>query len=146
MTLDEIIAREQIRHTLAAHNQAGDSNDSEGWIATFTHDAILEAPGIHLSGYEALYAWKTSHTIFAETAFRSHHVSSILINLLSAQTATARSNWLVTTDIGPDHSGRYSDRFRKTGEGWLIEHRKIEILWRASNSFLEEAQVPLSNR
>jgi ketosteroid isomerase-like protein len=141
MKLQNLVAYEQIRHTLAAYNHAGDSNDAHAYAATFTEDAIFEAPGFRLCGRLAIYDWKMKHTIFAAAAFRIHHVSSVLIDLISADTAKARSNWLVTTNIGTDHAGRYRDLFRKSENGWCIAHRQVDILWRAHNSFLGEEQM-----
>jgi len=140
MTLDELSACEEIRKTLAAHNQAGDGDDAQAWAATFTDDAKLATVGLQIFGREALLQWKVSHKIFATTAHRNHHVSNTLIDLVSADSALVTSNWLVITDIGLDHSGRYRDRFRKTGDGWLIAQREIEIIWRADNGFLVQAQ------
>lgn len=142
MNFEQLLAYEQIRHTLATYNHAGDSNDAQAYAATFTEDAVFEAPGIRLSGRAAIYEWKTTHTIFAAAAFRMHHVSSVLIDLISESTANVRSNWLVTTNIGTDHAGRYRDQFRNTLEGWRIAHRHVEILWRADNSILPPELVP----
>jgi hypothetical protein len=114
---------------------------SDAYIATFTEDAIHEALGFRLCGRAALYNWRFKHTIIAAAAFRIHHVSSVLIDLISADTAKARSNWLVTTNIGTDHAGRYTDLFRKSEAGWCIAHRRIDILWRPHNSILGEEQT-----
>jgi hypothetical protein len=62
----------------------------------------------------------------------------VLIDLISADTAKARSNWLVTTNIGTDYAGRYTDLFRNFEDGWCIAYRQIDILWRAHNSILGE--------
>lgn len=136
MILDELIAREQIRHTLAAYNHAGDSNDADGFAGAFTEDAIFEGPGFRLDGRAAIRAWKASQPMFGAATFRIHHVSGVLIEFLAADRARVRSNWLVTTDIGADSAGRYDDLFRKTRDGWRIAHRQGAVLWRAGNSFL----------
>lgn len=140
MKLDELIARECIRDTLARHNYSGDRDDAEGYAATFTEDAILESPLFRSEGREAILAWKRGHRIFAGTSYRLHHVSSILIEVRSQDSADVVSNWLATTNIGPDHCGRYVDRFTREGERWLIAHRRIDILWQASDSVLGGSQ------
>ena len=139
MTLEQLVTYEQIRHTLATYIHAGDSDDALAYAATFTEDAIFEAPDFRLCGRAAIYDWKMKHTISATTAFRIHHVSSMLIDLISANTAKARSNWLVTTNIGTDLAGRYHDRVHKSEDGWCIAHRRVDILWRAHNSLLNAA-------
>jgi hypothetical protein len=35
------------------------------------------------------------------------------------------SYFLVITDIGADHWGRYRDRFVPVGDRWLIAHRQV---------------------
>jgi ketosteroid isomerase-like protein len=126
---------------LAAYNHAGDSNDADAYARHLPRDAIFEALGFRLCGRAAIYDWRFKHTIFAAAAFRIHHVSSVLIDLISADTAKARSNWLVTTNIGTDHARRYTDLFRKSEDGGCIAHRQIDILWRAHNSILGEEQM-----
>jgi len=147
MTLDDAVACEEIRHTLATYNHAGDSDDAAGYAATFAQDALFEAPGFSLSGRDAIHAWKLNHSVFAGGAsgrpasFRIHHVSTMLIDVLSPDRAKAKSNWMAMTEIGPDHAGRYIDDLRKTDEGWRIAHRRVEVLWRAPNSFIGEEQM-----
>jgi hypothetical protein len=41
---------------------------------------------------------------------------------------------VVLTDIGPDHSGTYSDTFCARGRRWLITHRRIRLDWRSHDS------------
>ena len=84
---------------------------------------------VFLSGRAAIYEWKMKHTITAAAAFRMHHVSSVLIDLISVNCAKAQSNWLVTTSIGTDLAGRYQDQLLQTYHGWCIAHRQVEILW-----------------
>ena len=141
MTLDDLIARESIRHALAFHNHAGDNGDSDGWASTFTEDATLEALGFSLSGRDALHKWKSGNTVFAAASYRSHHVSGIVIDLGTPDVADVQSNWLVTTEIGADHGGRYTDKFRKVGDDWCIAHRRIDILWRAADSLIGEDKL-----
>ena len=136
MDREELTAHEEIRRTLAQYNQAGDGDAAELYAAAFTPDALFEAPAFRHSGRDAILAWKRSHKVFGSATFRQHHVSSTLIELESMSVAHVRSNWLAITNIGQDHCGRYLDRFRKTGDRWLIEHRRVTILWRAENSSL----------
>ena len=72
MTLEELVAHEEIRRTLATYNQAGDGDDPEGYAGTFTEDALFEAPGFRHEGRAAILAWKRDHRIFAGAAFRAH--------------------------------------------------------------------------
>ena len=142
MTLENLIAREAIRHVLTSYNKAGDANDADGFADCFTEDGIIDAPSFHEEGRENIRTWKASSQVFARgaggasAAFRVHHISSIHIDLLSADRAETRTAWLVVTDIGPDHSGVYHDAFRREGDRWLIEKRVIDCLWRAEISYI----------
>lgn len=140
MTTDELIAREAIRHTLTAYNKAGDEDDAEGFAACFTEDALMQSVAFRHEGREAIRQWKAAASVFKATGrtagFRVHHISSIHIELTSPEEAKVRTCWFVVTDIGPDHSGLYHDRFRRVGERWLIEERLIDMVWRAEDSFV----------
>jgi hypothetical protein len=48
--------------------------------------------------------------------------------------AKGRAYFMVMTEVGPDHSGYYSDEYRKVGDEWLIAYRKVWIDWRAKDS------------
>src|ERR1700761_8268242 len=147
MTLEEMLAREAIRKTMAAYTVAGDRLREEDFIAVFTRDAILESEGVpdsDLFRYEGRDAirqwigrWREPPKDVARThqaTFVRHHLSTSHIELTSADTARARTYWVAWTDIGPDHAGHYLDEFRRNGERWLIHHRRIRRDWQATNS------------
>ena len=46
MTLDELLARESIRNTMASYTLAGDRLRAEDFVATFTEDGVLESDGV----------------------------------------------------------------------------------------------------
>jgi hypothetical protein len=73
-----------------------------------------------------------------------HHVSSTRIDFETPDSAKVLSNWLALTDAGPDHCGRYEDRFVRVGKRWLIKHRRVEILWRSAMGVLGESSKPSS--
>jgi len=145
MTLDELLAREAIRATICRYNACGDNDDADGFAACFASDGIIESIAFRHEGREAIREWKASAGVFSATGrtapFRVHNVTGSHIEMLSAETARARSGWIVITDIGPDHAGVYHDQFRKEGEDWLIAHRVIDLLWRAPNSYVGEQGV-----
>ena len=69
-----------------------------------------------------------------ERAFVRHHVSSVKIDLTGPDSATAASYFLVFTEIGLDHWGRYADRLARTGGLWQFAHRKVRLDGAAANS------------
>jgi ketosteroid isomerase-like protein len=147
MTVEELISREQIRHTLARYNRAGDENNADEFAACFTEDCVFDATVAQLRGRESIRQWKAASTVFshgksgAVATFRVHHISSIHIELVAPDRVRTRTCWLVITDIGPDHSGVYYDEFRREGNQWLIAKRVVDCLWRAENSFISPSVV-----
>jgi hypothetical protein len=152
MTLDELLARESIRQTIVGYTMAGDRLREDDFVAVFTDDAVLESDGVpdsdsfRYEGSQAIRAWIARWRSQPEGAPRTHqatfvrhHLSTSQIELTSAATARARTYWTAYTDIGPDHCGYYIDAFRKVGEHWLIEHRRVRMDWRSSQSLFTTA-------
>ena len=147
MTLDELLAREAIRDTLAKYNVSGDRLKVDDYAACFTEDGIMEAehknPALtfRYEGREAIRAWqqrwldqgKSGRPVHQAT-FARHHLSTCKIDLTGPDTANVRTYWVAWTDVGPDHAGYYLDTFRKVGEEWLIAHRRVREDWRAPAS------------
>lgn len=152
MTLDELLAREAIRDTMAKYNTAGDRLKVDDYCACFTEDGVMEseaAPGEYLFqfiGREAIRAWQNrwrnrepgEDTVHG-ASFVRHHLSTCKIELTGPDTAQARTYWVAWTDIGPDHSGYYLDDFRKVGDDWLIARRRVRRDWSAPGSLFVTA-------
>ena len=144
MTLDDLLAREAIRETMAKYNHSGDSLRAEDFAACFTEDGILESAsegGFRYASRAEILAWQSGWRDGPPTdetprgaAFVRHNLTTCRIELTGPDSAKARTYWLVVTDVGPDHSGVYSDVFRKVGEDWLIAHRRVKTEWWAENS------------
>ena len=152
MTVDELLARESIRHTMASYTMAGDRLRAEEFLAVFTEDAVFASEGVpesdtfHYEGRQAIREWFARWGGRAEGAVRAHqatfirhHLSTSLIEFTGPETAKARTYWVAYTDIGADHCGHYIDNFRKTGGSWLIAQRKVRLDWRAPNSLFTSA-------
>ncbi len=144
MTLDDLLAREAIRDTMAKYNLSGDSLRAEDFAACFTKDGVLESAsegGFHFSGRAEILAWQwgwrensPSPDTPRGAKFVRHNLTTSRIELTGPDTATARTYWLVMTDAGPDHCGVYTDRFHKVGDDWLIAHRRVRTEWWAPGS------------
>lgn len=152
MTLDDMLAREAIRDTMARYTTAGDRLHEDAFVAVFTEDAILESekvPASDLFRYvgrteirQWIARWRTPPAAVARThqaSFVRHHLSTCHIELTGPDSAMARTYWVAYTDIGPDHAGYYIDAFRKIGESWLIAHRRIRRDWQSSQSLFTNA-------
>lgn len=147
MTVDELIAREGIRHTLASYNIAGDRLRADDFAAVFTEDAVFESQNKQREvtyrnvGREQIRAWLTGwgrgsrdEQPVHKATFVRHQITTCRIDLTGPDTAEARTYWTAYTDIGPDHVGYYLDSFRKVGDQWLIAHRRVREDWMAPNS------------
>jgi hypothetical protein len=146
LTLDELLAREAIRATMARCTQAGDSLRAEEYAGCFTEDGILEttgpegAAGLDLRGRAAILAWQggwrdqPASDQPRSARFARHNLTTCKIELTGPDTARVRTYWLVMTDAGPDHCGVYQDSFRKLGDDWLIAHRKVKTEWNSPDS------------
>jgi hypothetical protein len=146
VTVEELLAREGIRDTMARYNSAGDRLRADDFVANFTEDGVLESDGVPAAdafryvGRAAIRSWITRFATSAtpgdgpRATFVRHHLSTSVIDLTGSDSAQARTYWTAITDIGPDHGGVYLDMFRKVGDRWLIAHRKVRMDWRAPGS------------
>ncbi len=132
MDAAEAIAREEIRDVISRYNHAGDRGDLDGLLACFAADGVLDlvdtgelvgrdAIRRHLEGVVHRLAGRTTRALLR------HHVSSVRIELDGADAARAASYFLVFTEAGLDHWGRYGDVFARSGGAWRIARRKVRV-------------------
>lgn len=148
MTLDELLAREAIRATMAKCSQAGDSLRGEDYAACFTEDGVLQTEGrsgeVHFrhESRAAILDWQNrwksggggTDTAQSGASFVRHNLSTSQITFTGPGTAKVRTYWFVMSDNGPDHCGVYTDEFRKVGDDWLIACRRVRTEWNAAES------------
>lgn len=161
MTVEELLAREAIRHTLASYNIFADRLRVDEVVALFTEDGVLELEGaergqvIRHEGREAIGRFfggmqgggSAGRAPPADPApapapsagpaarmFVRHHLSTSRIEFTGPDTAEGRSYFAVYTPAGPDHCGVYVDKFRRTDAGWLIALRQPRVDWRSPDS------------
>lgn len=147
MTLDEVIARESIRRALAGYTLGGDSRDRELFLGQFAENATFEfagfppLPSFRCDGLEAIRAYTANWVklpvedpAFRRVSFIRHNLTMCHIVVTSGDTATAKTYFVVYTDIGPDHAGIYSDEMVRQGERWLFLNRRITLDWRSPDS------------
>lgn len=125
MQIDEVIARVEISSLMSLYNTAGDSGRREEFSTVFTDDAVLEAPGINYTGKDAIVDGLFLGEAMAE--FVRHHLGTSTIAMTGPDTASGRTYFQVITEIGLDHSGVYTDRFRREDNAWKIAHRRVSI-------------------
>ena len=152
MTLEELLAREAIRDTMAKYNTSGDRLKVDDYAACFTEDGVIEstrAQGDYIFRYASraeILAWQNrwrsrepGQDVVHGASFVRHHLSTCKIDITGPVTATARTYWVAWTDIGPDHAGYYLDDFRKVGDEWLIAKRRVRRDWQSPDSLFVTA-------
>jgi SnoaL-like domain len=141
----EIAVRESVRQTLADYTAATDSFDLAALASCFTADGTLEFTGGSgpLVGPDQIEAGLRSQLSQPPSGKRAsyvrHHVSSIRFLRVDADEVEASSYFVVFTDIGADHWGRYRDVLKPIGARWFFASRKIRVDGFAANSLMNNA-------
>jgi hypothetical protein len=146
----ELVAREQIRDTLARYNWSGDAGRLDGLAETFCADGVLEIRGSEpLRGRAEIVAFLSGVTrnvavnVDVKPVIR-HNVANVLFTRLTPDEAHVSCYFTVVTHIGLDHFGRYRDTLVPDGGTWLIKHRKVSTDWTAPDSAI--ARQPPTDR
>lgn len=139
----ELIAREQIRELVAAYAHAADSGRFDELVALFADDGVLETPdGQAQRGRAAIRAFlvgtQTHLAAATTTPLIRHHVSNLYIAMTSPDDATGAAYFLVVTQRGPDHWGRYRDRYIQRDGRWRFAHRRVRLDGWTPNSWAAE--------
>lgn len=132
MDAREAVAREEIRDVISRYTHAGDGGDLDALVCCFAETGVLEIAGRdilegrgaiheHLQGVVRELADRTTRPLLR------HHVSSVRVELTGPDSASASSYFLVFTEAGLDHWGRYLDRFAHSGERWEIARRVVRV-------------------
>jgi hypothetical protein len=136
----ELVAREQIRDTLARYNWSGDAGRLDDLAETFCADGVLEIRGQRsLRGRSEIVSFlsgvtgKVAGDVDVKPIVR-HNLANVLFTALTPHEAHVSSYFTVLTHIGLDHFGRYRDTLVPDGDTWLIKHRKVSTDWAADNS------------
>jgi hypothetical protein len=137
MTPDEQLAREEIRYTQSVYNNEGDRGRIDGLLTAFTDDGVLELDSGTYRGHDEIRAALSpvvdiTRSQVAQSGtkpFIRHNLTTSRVEFTSGTEANAWTYWFVLTPIGFDHSGVYVDRFVKTGDRWLIAHRRVKVDW-----------------
>jgi hypothetical protein len=136
----EMVAREQIRDTLARYNWSGDAGRLDGLAETFCADGVLDIRGVQpLRGRSEILAFLGGVTgnIAVSPDVKHvvrHNLTNVLFTGMTPEQAHVSSYFTVVTHIGLDHFGRYRDTLVPDGDVWLIKHRKVSTDWAAPDS------------
>jgi hypothetical protein len=129
----ELEAREGVRDTLARYVIGTDSGRMEDFLALFPEDGVFVLPdgtsatgpaGIVAMLQEMNQAYKPNE-VWAPLYLR-HNITTTLIDLVSPTEAKVEAYFVVSTDRGIDHWGRWIDELHKHEDGrWLFHRREV---------------------
>jgi hypothetical protein len=140
MRPEELLAREDIRYTMAVYNTAGDRGRFEELASTFMEDGVLDGRDGPVRGRSAiaksLVAARKVRLASPgrKITFSRHNLTTSRIEFTSQTEADGWTYFLMVTDFGLDHAGTYVDKLRKCGDRWLFAHRRVKIHWDSPES------------
>jgi uncharacterized protein (TIGR02246 family) len=128
----EAAAREAIRELVARYAHCADGGRFDELVALFAPDGVLAIDGREpLRGRDAIRAFlvETATSLARGGAPKRlfHHVTSHSITVHDRETASGAAYFLVMTADGPDHWGRYRDRYVACGGTWLFGERQVRV-------------------
>lgn len=133
-----------ILRTMNAYLISLDTGDFDTLGACFLPDGILEVgQGVQFVGPIAigdLLSTRRSER-YAKARpgyYQRHHMTSHLLDIHSAEAASATSYYLITTDLGIDSLGVYHDEFRLQDGRWRLALRRATRDWTAPASLSVE--------
>lgn len=143
MDVWELAAREAIRDLVARYAHGADRGRFDEVAALFADDGVLELPdGRQLAGPTEIRAFLggTGDSMRAAAAnpFIRHHVSSHRIVVEGPNAAAGYAYFLVVTERGPDHWGRYVDRYVAGSGSWRFASRRVRLDGYATGSLAAE--------
>lgn len=132
MEVWELAAREAIRELAARYAHCADGGRFEELAALFADDGVLAIAGRPpLTGRDAILAFLADTAAALATGGAPkplrHHVASHTITVDDRTTARGAAYFLVVTPEGPDHWGRYRDRYVARDGGWVFAERRVRV-------------------
>lgn len=131
----ELVAREQIRDTIAAYTHAGDRGRLHDLAAVFAEDGVLHVAGREpAKGRESIVRMLSGAVErgsqpddTGRPGFVRHFVANVHFQEVSESRIRTAAYFLVVTADGPDHWGRYRDEHVPVGDHWEIAHRYVRV-------------------
>ena len=140
LTVEEMLAREGIRKTIAQYTDAGDNGRYEDLIPCYAEDGVFEIAIGRWQGrseIEAALRGMRAQRDADAPLLQRHHLGTCRIEVEDATRARAITYYTVISDCGPDHAGRYLDRLVKRDGRWQFAHRTVTVEWRnAASGFI----------
>ena len=128
----ELAAREEIRELVARYAHYADGGRFDELAALFTDDGELridDRPALRGRGAIRAFLGGTRDDLAASPVVRAirHHVTSHRIDVTAHEAASGACYFLVMGDRGPDHWGRYRDRYAVRDGAWRFAERRVRV-------------------
>ena len=133
MDVEELLAREGIRKTLAQYTNAGDNGCYEDLIPCYAEDGVFEIAIGQWRGRAdieaALRRMRAARDADAPLLQR-HHLGTCHIVVEGEDRARSVTYFTVISQCGLDHAGRYLDQWVRRDGRWQFAHRNVVVEWR----------------
>jgi ketosteroid isomerase-like protein len=142
--IEELIARECIRDLVARYNAQGDSGRIDDLMALFAEDAVVDvADGETYRGRaeirELFEGAVEEPEDGAPVRFIRHFTATHQIDVEGPERARGRCYFVVFTERGADHWGRYIDTYVRVDGRWLFSERRAVVDARESGGWGDRA-------
>jgi SnoaL-like domain len=136
---DTAVARDAIRDLVAAYAHAADQGRFDDLVALFAPEGVLELEdGRQLRGRAAIGDFLREVAAAGAAApgarILRHHVSSHHVISDGPNAAHGWAYFVVFTERGPDHWGRYRDAYVHAGGAWRFASRHVRVEGRRAES------------
>ena len=137
--LDRLLAERACTRLLHEYCRLVDFGQASGLAGLFTDDGVWTADDLVLAGRDAIREHFTRRERVVRRVSR-HVLTNVTVTVDSADEATSLSYFAnfrhdraegdlslpVPMEV-PKYLGEYHDRFRRTGDGWRIEHHRVDV-------------------
>ncbi len=136
MELEELFARESIRDLVARYNAYGDTGRIDALLELFEETAVVEVVSQQIycgrDEIRGLFAGAVGDAEAPTTRILRHFTATHQIDVRGGGEASGRCYFVVFTDQGVDHWGRYVDEYGTAAGDWRFRRRRVHV----------EGQVP----
>lgn len=133
MDLEQLLARESIRHCISIYNNTGDRGKIDDMMECFTDTATLHIDNREICGKPAIKEYfysivSSGYMSKISSKPAKHHVTSSRIELDESKTeASSWSYFLLISDGSILQHGIYIDNHRLTESGWKLSKRRVKV-------------------
>ena len=132
MDVEELLALEGIRKTIAQYTDAGDNGRYEDLIPCYAEDGVFQIATGQWRGrgeIEAALRRMRAARDSAAPLLQRHHLGTCHIVLEGEDRARSVTYFTVVSQCGLDHAGRYLDQWVMRDGRWRFAHRNVVVEW-----------------